>query len=389
MGYISFPISATPDDILASAYDYIKQRAPEWLENDGNLDTWILQAMAMEASDLRELALDVPDAIFRYYGGLVGIPPINAAAATVNSTWVVSDNLGHTIPAGTQVAIRDGLGNLVPFVSTADVFIAAGATTTAAGEVVLQAVDPGSAATGLGGSGITATLLDTLAWVTSVTLTGATTGGVDAETASDYNNRLADQLTLMANRPILPGDFAIMAQQIPGVYRALAVDGWNAQTSTGNQDRTISVAAVDNLGNAVSSAIKTQIDNLLQANREINFLVFEMDPTYTSIQVTTTVKALPSTDFPTLSASIVSALQQYFDPSNWGIDPSGGDNTSWVTSTVVRYNEVITAIAAVPGVDYVSALQIGPQPGSLGTTDINLTGQAPLTRAGTITPTVT
>src|SRR5881628_1699842 len=95
MAYISFPIEATPDEILDAAYDYIKTRAPEWRENDGNLDTWILQSMALEAADLRELALDVPDTIFRYYGELVGIPPIDSTAATVNSTWTMIDNLGR------------------------------------------------------------------------------------------------------------------------------------------------------------------------------------------------------------------------------------------------------------------------------------------------------
>ena len=128
MAYISFPIEATPDEILDAAYDYIKTRAPEWRENDGNLDTWILQSMALEAADLRELALDVPDTIFRYYGELVGIPPIDSTLATANSTWTVVDNLGYVIPLGTQVGIRNAGGDLVPFTTIADVTIPPGST---------------------------------------------------------------------------------------------------------------------------------------------------------------------------------------------------------------------------------------------------------------------
>jgi hypothetical protein len=389
MAYISFPIEATPDEILDAAYDYIKTRAPEWRENDGNLDTWILQSMSLEAADLRELALDVPDTIFRYYGELVGIPPIDSTAATVNSTWTMIDNLGYTVPAGTQVGVRNAAGDLVPFVTTIDTTIPPGSTTTAAGAVVLQAATPGIDSSGLGGNGVAATLLDTLAYVASVVLTAVTSGGVDAETASEYNDRLSTQLQLLTNRPILANDFAILAQQVPGVFRALALDGYNPADQTSNNQRMIAVAAVDEQGNAVSSTVKGQVDALLQANREVNFIVNLIDPTYTTIQVAVTVKSLSNIDPTLLSQNVTAVIQNYLSPATWGRDAGSQDPQTWIQTGVLRYNELITAISNIGGVDYVVDLQIGPQGGALVRTDVNLGVPASLTRAGTISPTLT
>jgi len=553
MGYISFPVEATPEEILADAYDYIKSRSPSWNANDGNLDVWILQAIASEASDLRELARDVPDDIFRYFGTLVGLPPIEAVSATVNSTWAVNGTAGYTIPAGTYVTIRDTLGSDIPFQTVTDIIIPVGSSATAAGAVTLSAVEPGTDASGIGGNGVQATLLDTLAFVTSVTLTGATAGGVDAETVSEYNDRLATRLQLLSSRPILPRDFSIMAQDITGVFRALAIDGYSPQhnllsanaasietnaadwannanctparstsqaidgaaslsltsvaagnmsaalvvgstvavnpsdvitalasfraaassracrvhifwltsanafisesvsanvndTTTGwtqasvtgtapataakaqiilevlatggaaevhyadrmllqrgtdgtwvpggtpatGVERMITVAAVDELGEKIPPATVAALDAYLEANRELNFIVNETDPTYTTIQVAYSAKIITGFDWTQVSAAAASAIQSYLSPAVWGRDPSFTDasvESTWIDTPVLRYNELLSVISNIEGINYVTDMQMGVQGGTLVRTDVNLAQPASLTRPGTITPT--
>jgi hypothetical protein len=224
--YIRFPIETNPNQLALDVYAYIQARSPQWSPNTPNLDVWLIQAFATLAAELREIASDVPDSIFRYFGAtMMSIPPIDATHSSVSATFTVQDTAGYTIPDGTQVAIRDSVGNLVGFVTIGDTIIPSGSTTAV---IAMTSIDPGADTAGLGGIGVAAQLLDTLAFVTSIVLTGATTGGVDAEDDTTYLNRLAVELRLLSTRPILPADFAIMTRtQIAGVYRAAAIDGYN------------------------------------------------------------------------------------------------------------------------------------------------------------------
>src|SRR5262245_35153359 len=94
-GYIIYPIARIPPELLDEAYTFLKAKVPEWVENDNNLDVWILQVAASQAADLLTLAHDVPVSIFMYYGySIMGLPPEGASPAQVDSTWTMKDNLG-------------------------------------------------------------------------------------------------------------------------------------------------------------------------------------------------------------------------------------------------------------------------------------------------------
>lgn len=223
--YVVYPLDSNPETIFAEAVALLQLRFPGWQPNDANIDTAMLEAFAAGNADLRDIASQVTEAVFRRLGSsLIGLTPIDATVATVPSTWVLSDNLGHTIPAGTQVGIRNSAGELIPFTVLSNVTVAPGSTTTASGAVTLAAVTAGASGTGLGGP---VELIDPLIWVTSIVTTVASSGGQDAETDDDYLDRLRTYLTLLTPTPVLPDDFALLARQIPGVWRASAIDGYN------------------------------------------------------------------------------------------------------------------------------------------------------------------
>lgn len=227
--YITVPIETNPATILQRIYSYIKARIPGWTENDPNLDVWLAQAVAAEGADVADTASRVPDTIYRDLGNsLYNIPPVDAMAAIGSTTWTMRDNAGYTIDAGTQVGIRDAGGNLVPFYTVNTVVILPGSTVTAAGAITIVASQAGAAASGLAGPNVE--LIDILDYVLTpggIVLTGPTTSGVDAESDAEYLNRLTGQLKLLTRTPILPQDFADLALNVTGVYRAVPLDGYN------------------------------------------------------------------------------------------------------------------------------------------------------------------
>lgn len=551
MGYIRVPVETNPQVLAADIFAYIQTRQPTWTPSDGNLDVWIIRAIAEKAAENRTLASDVPDDIFASFGAkMVAYPPVDDVAASGNTTWLLTDTIGHTIPANTYVGIRDGNGDLQTFYTVADVIVAPGVNTTAVGEVVIRATEPGTVGNALNNP---VELVTTYDWVTSVTLTGPTGGGVDAEDIDSYLNNLARHLQLLSTVPILPADFALAAMDAdPGVYRAVAIDGYNplhnlltaneasfetsvaaytgtnaalAQSATLSADgadsmrltaasaadmsaelnvanakavtpgqtisavgffqsavttravkvglkfytagnaligaatygatvndpngawaeasvsaiapataakvtvvafvtapantevhyvdklqirhgtgtdwvaggtaetgniRTITIAAVDANGNAVSGAIKTAIQNWINARREQNWVTRVIDPRYTQIDVTTTFKVLAGFDAPTVQADVAATISDYLNPSNWALDPnasSGDQKRTWVEQGTVYLNELIALVSNVSGVDRVVTLQQSIHGTAVSAQDVTIDNPAGLTTAGTIAAT--
>jgi hypothetical protein len=221
--YLSPPIETDPEILAQDCFDFLQTEYPGWIPAEGNFEVWLIEAMARMIGQLRDITSLVPTAIFKYFGQtLMGIIPVEPSSATGYTTWTMIDDLGYTIPAGTQLQIRDASGNFYPFQTNVDYIVAPGNTVTDTGGVSITAVFEGAASSGLSGE---ADLLDVLPFVDSVAIEGQTTGGQDGQTDDEYLNHLVEQLQLMAPRPILAPDFAMMAKNIPGVWRAVAIDG--------------------------------------------------------------------------------------------------------------------------------------------------------------------
>jgi hypothetical protein len=381
VAYISNPLETDPGAISQEAFTYIQAQFPDWLPADGNLDTIMVEAFSQHVAELRELETDVRDQIYRYLGAkLHGILPIDATSATGTSTWTMIDNLGYTIPAGTQVAIPATGDEFVAFEVLDAVTVAPGATATAAGGVTLVAVEPGANGSGLTGA---PQLIDALSYVASIILVGQTTGGVDAETDADYLDRLTAQLGLLAPRPILPADFAEMAREIGGVFRAVALDGYNPANASYSNERMVAVAGVGENGLVLSTAQKAAIDALLQSRREVNFVVNVMDPTYTAVTVAFVGVAVVGTDAIAVRDAAVAAVNAYLSPARWGLVGIGDSESTWINRPTVRYLDVSQAINEVSGFDYLTSLTVNG-----ATADVTLPGAVPLplgSSSGTVT----
>jgi hypothetical protein len=388
MPYIEVPIETDPTDLAEEAFGYIEEQVPGWLPSPGNLEAWLIEALALLAGELRDLAALVPDAIFQYFGStILDLPPFEATAATSTATWTAIDTAGYTVDAGTLVVIEP------PASTEAYAFAAVSTFTIPAGQtnvsgIPIQATEAGAAASGITG---TVEVIDPLDFIASVALEAPTQGGSDAESTDAYLDRLSDLLTLLSPRPILPQDFAVLVQRsFPEVARATAIDLYNAQTATANVPRCVTVVCVDAAGNPVSAQVKADADALLQAEREVNFLAFIADPTYTTIDVQFTVMAYPGYDAADVAARVIAELQAYLSPASWGLPPYGDTSgRSWINDTKVRYLELTQVVNDVEGVHYVVTLQSRIAGGTYGTTDLSLTGVAPLPKPGSVTGTAT
>lgn len=376
MAYLDLPVEVDADVLKDEAVAALAAAIPGWEAAAGNLETILIEAISEMASEQATVAAQVPSAIFRAFGQkLVGIAPIDGVEAVGSTTWTLTDALSHTIPAGTFITIGD-----VPFQTSAEVTVPVGSTSAT---VPIIATEPGTQANGLTGD---ATVVDTLAFIESVALIGTTSGGVNAETDDDYLARLVEELSLMAPRPIVPTDFEVLARRIAGVERAVAVDGFNPVGSTYNNERMVAIAAVDEAGEAVSASIKTAIGTYLDGLREVNFVVNTIDPTYTSINVVATITVLPGFDPATTLAVAIAAVQSYLNPANWGRVTSGDGQFErpWVNTTKVGYLNIAEVIKRSQGVAFIDTLTVNG-----GTSNVTLSGAAPLTRAGTVTITQT
>lgn len=369
--YIQIPIEVDEQVLAEQAYAAMQERVPGWEPADGNLDVWMLQVVARLAADLNRLATDVTDIIFRYIGEqVVGLQYKQPAYSFFTATINVVDNLGYTIPAGFTVGIRAPNGELAIFQTGEEVVVPPASTSAA--DVLFVANDPGQFANGLVTTSGNVSIIDPLSWVTSVVGVNPTSGGADGETDEDYMNRLVDEFQLLTPRPIVPLDYARLARRINGVNRAYVVNLWNDALSLANQERCVTVVVTDENGQPVSSGAKTEVDALLQAQREINFLVFVRDPQYQEVDCTFTVRALPNYDTATVAANVTAALTEYLSPKLWGLvgDPNEREPeaaTLWRAPDKVRYLEVAQVVNNVAGVDYIEALLVDG-----GTADVTL-----------------
>jgi hypothetical protein len=372
--YISPPLVTEPSDLAEESFAYLEDQVDGWLPAPGNLETWLIEAISQLAGELMDVASAVPTSIFRYLGeSILGLPAHASTPATTETTWTVKDALGYTIQAGTLVGIPASGDVLLAFEVAADTVIPAGNTSVAGVTIVAQ--DDGTDGNGLAGQ---PQLIDALDWVTAVTLDAPTSGGTDAESDDAYLDRLRELLQLLAPRPILPNDFAVMAKQVPGVYRATAIDLFDASTGQTNVPRCVTVVVVGADGLPVSPIVKGDVDTLLQSQREVNFLVFVIDPTYLDIDVTFNVKPYPDYDGQEVADRAELAVADYLNPANFGAVPYG-DTPQWLNDTKVRYLEVAEQINRVDGVWYVEALVVNG-----GTVDIVLPTPGGLPRPRTI-----
>jgi uncharacterized phage protein gp47/JayE len=373
---------------MQKAYTYLQAKIPGWTPSEGQLDTMMIEAIGGEAADIGTLTSEVPKTIFRYWGAkLFGVIPKDATNATCTATVYAVDTLGYTVPAGMQVGVYDDFNNLVPFTVLQDRSIPAPTTSVS---VTLIAEAAGSASSGLGAISGPMQLIDILSWVDHITQNTVTSGGEDAESDDDYLSRLSTKLQTVTPTPILAQDFAILATDVEGVQRAAAIDGYDPDSVTFGNARTVCLVSLDSTGAPVGSTIKTNVNDYLTSLRETNFIVKSADASVNQVDVTCAVISTFGYNLTDVQTRVTAAISNYLDPAQWGIAASDDPNdpVTFINDNIISYLSLANVILNTAGVDHINNLILGAHGGSLAAADYTMTGVCPIPNVGTLTVTV-
>jgi hypothetical protein len=358
------PVVLDADDLKQLGVNFLTDNLPGFAPTTGDFTDAVLTAVAQMMSYGLAQYGDPTTAMIRYAAPILfRTSPFSAVSATATSTWVTDGTTG-TIPAGTYVTVQDASGAPVEFQVATSTVVTSPATTTTG--VPLVAAEAGVAGNGLTGA---AQIIDRVAFAVSCTLTTTSAGGVDDESDVDYVGRVTQLSPLIALRLILPGDFALAARLlVPGVARAGAIDQYEASTSTAGVARAVTVVVADSTGGNLSTPIKNQVAAIFAADRETTFESFVIDPTRTAITVAFAAVAYTGYDPTSVQAAAIQALTDFLSPALWGVPPNG-DTSQWRDRPKVYFQDVVTALNNVDGLDHYTSLTVNG-----GTADVTLAG---------------
>lgn len=370
---------ASQSDLIQQWLSAMQTQYPGYTPSPGNLEYIQAQIFASWAAALAEQTSQGANELFRQFGQkLFSVPPLLGTSATGVVSITAADTLGHTISAGTQFVLDSALG----FSALQDVVIPSGSSSA---PVTIVAGTPGTDHNGAGNA--TVQLNQQLDWVTSVTLVSAANGGVDAETDDQYQSRLAIALQLMAPRPITAsdyGNFSLNFSPAPltdqqEVGRAAAIDGYDPNTNTYNNERTVCVAVADTLGNALNADTLVAVQTWLQTLREANFIINVVSPSYSPIYVTCSIVRDTTYTVTAVQQSVQNALINLLSPFGWGLPTNS--IIGWQNQTTVYESLIESTIQSAGGVDHIVTGTLGtglnPNPGP-GAVDLVLPGPFPL-----------
>lgn len=386
--YIIEPLDTDTESIYADFVEFVRSYYPDWNPNEAQLDVIIARFFAQQTATVADMASRVQRAIYRYMGAnLMNIPPLPGSAATATISFHVSDSAHHILGMGAIVGLTDTNGDMHMFQTLGDMDAPEDAIEWPS--IQAQALELGADANNLTG---TVEMLEQVDWIDDAQVVGVSSGGSDPEEDEIYIQRLTDNL-LIPRRPTYAQDIVIMARNIPGVWRAAAIDNYRdtgGGTYATDQEDSIAVTAVDVDGEEITGATLTDMMEYLSENLRQNFLLTFVPPTYHTINVTYTVHAYQTTG--TDGASVQGEINQSLDnillPTRFGQIPGDTNDRNLHVVPVMRYLELTTAIENVRQVDYVQSLTFGVDGGSMNNADKVLTGAFPLTRPGVYTGTV-
>lgn len=380
--FVKLPIEATPQAMLEEWAAEMEALIEGWNAGLAEYETINAQAIVYRiVFPLLQLAANVDAAIFNQWGQqIVNVKPEEATRASVQSTWTAVDTAGYTIRAGTQVDLARSGDERIGFVVAADVVIPPGKAVTEPGEVTLEAVEAGLDGNNLGGEGI---LIDALFFVAGIVTVGESSNGADAEEPQRYLARLAETMQTFIEGVVRARDVEIVARNVPGIGRALALDNYNSETGLSNQEKTTTVAVTDDAGEPASAEAKAALKTALQEKREVNYLFFVIDATYHLLDVEAAIVPMQGFNKAEVAANVAAAIKDAFSQKRAGQQPPG-DEASWVKVETLRYQDLVTVVNNAEGMDYYTTLKWRIAANAFAAADIALTGAAPLPKPDSI-----
>jgi hypothetical protein len=373
--YVEVPIETDEQTMADGAVERLQDQWEGWEPNEADLEVVQIEALAGIAAPVAQQASVATEEIFRAFGiKLVGVPFQEGTYAATTVTFTLIDTAPYTVPGGSEVDL-DG----VAFQTTDDASNLPGGSLISTVPVVCSVI--GEAGNGLG---VSASRISALAFVTDVTADAMSSGGVEPQSDADYLGYLSRKLQLRADTLVTKRDHEYWALDWPGVGRAYALT---------TADRHVTIYVATEAGEVVDSATKTAMLADMANYRLVNTITTLADPTYTVVNVTYIVHALPGYDTADLKLRANAMISDWLTPSGFA-QPKFGDpgvqQGNWMGTNIVRKNSVIDRLGDVEGVDYIDSVTLStPTAGATvdGNGNVVMTGTIALPRTGVLTGT--
>lgn len=358
------PYDTTVANILEEGITQARALIPQWTPRVGQIETTILEAVAYQTANLSNAANRIPASTIETLLKLAGITRSNGVKATATLTINFTDTTGYTIPKDTAFVFYGSDGSAYVFMLDADATVAAGANQLTSQAVTAQSVGVGYNTPSNGGS---LQVLATIPYVSSTVFDSKPSGGLNAETDSEYFTRgttvLASHSSVLATEEQIRS--FVLTNYTASVYRVKAynlrrysdrnivtfggtsntggkhkgyvlvsVAGQNVNTGEYINDATITAADIATISTAISDKTGTGVTVEVN-NAELVGVGVTLEAYKTSTAAAGTVQT-----------AIQTALTSYLDPDTW----------DW--GEVVRANEIISLVDGVTGVDYVKSVTL-------------------------------
>ena len=358
----------SPEDILAAAQNTLQSRVPEWEPDPTNMESMLMEAMAVEVAEAVFSLNRLPVSMLRALLALYGVPRDAGAPPYVDVLFTAQDDAGYVVPAGTELALPLGNDEFLPFFTNIALTIPNGSTT---GVVRATSTEFTNVANGTPAATECQIINPVLGIDTAVTDDLVFDGRL-AESVDAWTLRARQRLLRLVETLVVPNHFVQAALENSFVYRATAIDNYDPGAypagDPGDHPGNITVVVYgDNM--PLSSEDKTDLDTFLAERAQANLLVHVVDPDLEVVDVEVEITLQPNTVEATVVQAVEDRLNAYLNTNNW------------LWGEPVRRNELISVIDQVAGVNYIADL-IEPA------ADVTLPNGLTLVTAGTVTVTV-
>ena len=338
-----------PVDIYTEAVEYARTSLPEWTPVFGSIEDALLQASASMTGELAAALNRVTDGVLEGLLLLFDIQRNTGTTPTGTITITTVDDLGYIIPAGTRFGYLDSTDPaqsvLYTFDTDADLTIGQGATIGSVAITGTTAIEYPTLS-----SGTTLQLLSSVSFINSASLSSSLSIGANSETDAEYLARGIAKLNSYTTALVLPDQFQ---QYILSTYTAVnRCKVYARRNSTADlytdalQNGYITVYACKAAGASISGGVYEAIDTDITNRSVAGLSITVKAPPIVTVAIAVTVVAKTGYTQTVVNANVVAGLNQYLHPDYW----------DW--SDTIYYNELISKIDQITGVERVTVLTI-------------------------------
>lgn len=446
MEYLQPPLEQNPSALLQTFNEAMEVAFPGWAPSSPSLSARLGGAGAQVAAQVMEAASDGATSLFRYFGAnIAGLLPHEGLAASGSAIWVLTDTLGHTIPIGTVAVWIDSFGNRWGLETLAETIVAPGAKEVVGVSMRATAIGTGSNGLSGAAVELSSPLAFVASITLSAATNGGSEAEADSTylnrlveenttlsptpiTPRDFNIILTSKagvgractirglnptgtvahagtttgtaeitgLTTAVTEQLMPGTTVTGAAYGAGTFVTEVGAGTvklnqvsiKSETATATFTGTIKnpgfcASYVGNpAGEPLTSGVMAELELEIQEQCLAGVTYKVLAPTYTTVNVATTVFAWPGQSAAAIKEAVESAIKTFMSDEHWGQLPTG-QTKEWGNDPKVRIVNTEHAVLQIVGTHYISALTL-----NAGSVDVALPGVVPMPKLGTLAVTV-